>query len=204
MLSWRAVVTSFPPPDESWKTLADELDYFEQVRGDALERNGTPSTGLLWPLHQVHHDQNRAIYLKRFVERKLSRATFAYFVRYRIADGDLIAKWRRRGYRALCSLWAVSRCTAQGGHAVCRVPLRKRRPGPRSELNTRAFLMPSRATGCVTCADDDCVEPRTNRVLEPIWFDTEQPDWEQIPPAQRSAVARKLPRRRRYSGTKPA
>jgi bud site selection protein 31 len=188
-------VTSFPPPDDTWTTLTNELDYFEEARRDAIEHDhGTTS---LWPLHQVHYDQNRAIYRKRFIEHKLSRATYSYFVRYRIADGDLIAKWRRRGYRALCSLWAISRCTAARGHAICRVPLRKRRSIGDVEAGKSAFLQPSRVTGCVTCTDDDCVEPRTQKVLDPIWFNTEQPDWAEIPPVQRSAVARRLPRRRR-------
>jgi len=198
MLSWRAIIASFPPPDDSWSGLAMHLDRCEQVRHQFLEQRTTSSERLLWPLHRVHYEQNRLIYEKRFRERTLSRATYAYLVRYRIADGDLIAKWRRRGYRALCSLWAISRCTAARSHTICRVPLRKRRLSEGARAATpalRRLFHPSSVTGCVTCTDDDCVDPRSKQVLGPIWFDDVQPDWEAMTPAQRTATARKLARK---------
>lgn len=63
----------------------------------------------------------------------------------KIADGALIAKWRKPGYEFLCSMLAIQK----NGHnfgttSHCRVPLKNRASAQR--------VTPDVNTGCVSCA----------------------------------------------------
>ena len=188
MTSWRNVLALYPPPNANWKLVAEALDAYERdmialVTADGSASASPKRAAWLWPLHRLHFRRNRLVYRKRFVERVLDRHTYQYLVRHRIADGELMAKWRRPGYRSLCSLMAVSRMTQRRTHSLCRVPLRKRQGA--------ASLVPSAATGCLSCADEDCRDARTGEYLEPLWYDTPLPaDWTSCAPSQRAALAR--------------
>ena len=84
---------------------------------------------------------------------------YDWLVREKVADGALIAKWRKPGYEFLCSLLAIQRSgTNFGTTALCRVPLRQRTEQQR--------VNPSAQTGCVSCASCDA-----GRHDGPIWWD---------------------------------
>lgn len=114
-------------------------------------------------------------------------------MREKIADGALIAKWRKPGYELLCSMLAIQK----GGHnfkttSLCRVPLRQRPPQQRAT--------PSVETGCISCASGD------GRFGGPIWWNTPleddeaaaeehrakwaQPGVEEPPPPKRKRMTR--------------
>lgn len=56
-----------------------------------------------------------------------SRPQFDWLCREKIADGPLIAKWRKPGYEILCSMLAIQKGNHNfGTTSHCRVPLRLR------------------------------------------------------------------------------
>lgn len=53
----------------------------------------------------------------------ISRELYDYCLKERIADQNLIAKWRKQGYENLCCLRCIqARDTNFGTNCVCRVP----------------------------------------------------------------------------------
>jgi bud site selection protein 31 len=84
---------------------------------------------------------------------------YDFLVREKIADGALIAKWRKPGYELLCSLLAVQANNHNfGTTSHCRVPLRQRAPAQRAT--------PDPQTGCLSCASCD------GRFGGPVWWNT--------------------------------
>jgi hypothetical protein len=56
-----------------------------------------------------------------------TRVQFDWLCREKIADGPLIAKWRKPGYEILCSMLAIQKGNHNfGTTSHCRVPLRLR------------------------------------------------------------------------------
>ena len=86
----------------------------------------------------------------------MSRELFDYLTREKIADGPLIAKWRKPGYEILCSMLAVQKGNHNfGTTSHCRVPLSKRAGQQR--------ITPDVQIGCISCASGD------GRFGGPVW-----------------------------------
>ncbi len=86
-------------------------------------------------------------------------AQYDYLVREKIADGALIAKWRKPGYENLCSMLAIQKGgTNFGTTSLCRVPIASR-------AGNQA-MMPDVKIGCVSCASGD------GQHGGPIWWNT--------------------------------
>ena len=86
----------------------------------------------------------------------MARDLFDYLVREKIADGPLIAKWRKPGYEILCSMLAVQKGNHNfGTTSHCRVPLTKRAGQQR--------ITPDVQIGCISCASGD------GRFGGPVW-----------------------------------
>jgi bud site selection protein 31 len=84
---------------------------------------------------------------------------FDWLVREKIADGPLIAKWRKPGYEILCSMLAIQRGNHNfGTTSHCRVPMRLRASQQR--------VTPDVQTGCISCASGD------GKFGGPIWWNT--------------------------------
>ncbi len=82
---------------------------------------------------------------------------YDYLVREKVADGALIAKWRKPGYEILCSMLAIQRGNHNfGTTSHCRVPLKVRGDQQR--------ITPDVQTGCISCASGD------GRFGGPIWW----------------------------------
>jgi bud site selection protein 31 len=80
-------------------------------------------------------------------------------VREKVADGALIAKWRKPGYELLCSMLAIQRNNHNfGTTSHCRVPLHLR--------GAQQRITPDVQTGCISCASGD------GRFGGPIWWNT--------------------------------
>lgn len=70
---------------------------------------------------------------------------FEYLTRKKIADGPLIAKWRKPGYEILCSMLAIQKGNHNfGTTSHCRVPLKQRAAQQR--------ITPDVQIGCISCA----------------------------------------------------
>ena len=88
-----------------------------------------------------------------------SLVQYDYLVREKVADGALIAKWRKPGYENLCSMLAIQKGGTNFGTAsICRVPI-----GSRAG---HQVMTPDVKIGCISCASGDGVNGG------PIWWNT--------------------------------
>merc|ERR1712194_385257 len=146
-MSYRLKVLQKKPPP-GWDLVEPGIEQFERQMKEAVEEphEGKRKAECTWKIHKIHWERNRFIYNLHFVDKKISKALYDYLCRTKIADGPLIAKWRKPGYEYLCSLSAIdTRNTNYGTSSICRVPLHLRGDRP----------TPSITTGCITCASTD-------------------------------------------------
>jgi bud site selection protein 31 len=146
---------------DGFDRIEDVLNDFEHQLRDAVneEHEGKRRAELTWKVHRLHWEKNRFIHDLMYVKNGMSRELFDFLVSNKVADGALIAKWRKPGYELLCSTLAIQKSgTAFGTTALCRVPLKSRAPQQREQ--------PSVLTGCISCASGD------GRFGGPIWWNT--------------------------------
>lgn len=97
----------------------------------------------LWPIFKIHHQKTRYIYDLFYRRKAISRELYDYCVREKIADANLIAKWKKSGYENLCCLRCIqTRDTNFGTNCICRVP--------------KAKLEEGRVVECVHCGCRGC------------------------------------------------
>jgi bud site selection protein 31 len=140
--------------------VADALDEFEarMREATAAPRGDATNTALTWPVHKLHYQKNRYLHDARYVHGTISDALLRHLVREKIADGPLLAKWRKPGYDTVCSLAVLTRSNTNFGTVgICRTPLRDR----------VGQIMPNVQTGCVCCVSGSG---------GPIWWDDPVPD----------------------------
>lgn len=158
-MSWRLKMKARKAPPGMDKVMP-KLEHFEQLFRDAL--NEPPDekrrNEITWPMHKLHYQKNRYLYDMHHKYRQISKMLLNYLIEQKIADGKLMAKWRRSGYETVCSLAVITKSNTNFGNvAVCRVRLKDR----------TAQIMPNALTGCVSCASGDA---------GPIWWDDPVPD----------------------------
>lgn len=148
-------------PPEGWELIEEVINDFEEQMKEAVneDHEGKRKAELNWKVHRIHWERNRFIYDLMYVRKVMSRELYDWLVREKIADGSLIAKWRKPGYELLCSMLAIQR----GGHnfgttSHCRVPFKLRASQQR--------VSPDVQTGCISCASGD------GRFGGPIWWNT--------------------------------
>lgn len=157
-MSWRIKMKARKAP-QGMSVITPKLEEFETRTREAL--NAPPDdkrrNEISWPIHKLHYEKNRYLYEMRR-GHEISKQLLDYLIKEKIADGKLIAKWRRPGYERLCSLSVITKSNMNfGGVGVCRIPLKQR----------RGQIMPNVLTGCVSCASGDG---------GPIWWDDPVPD----------------------------
>eukprot|EP00879_Flechtneria_rotunda_P000979 GHRR01001113.1.p1 GENE.GHRR01001113.1~~GHRR01001113.1.p1 ORF type:complete len:229 (+),score=65.09 GHRR01001113.1:138-824(+) len=152
---------------EGWNMIEEVIEDFEQQLKDAVndEHEGKRKCEGNWKIHRIHWEKNRFIYDLMYVRKVMSRELFEWLCREKIADGPLIAKWRKPGYEILCSMLAIQKGNHNfGTTSHCRVPLRLRAPQQR--------VTPDVQTGCISCASGD------GKFGGPIWWNTPMDDGE--------------------------
>ena len=123
---------------------------------DALARelaevNSRPHGGkqkreALWPVHQINHQRSRYVYSMFYKHRKISKELYDYCLREKLADANLIAKWKKPGYERLCSTIVINpKNFPFGTTSICRVPRNSRVKKNIVEAHT----------GCRGCASGD-------------------------------------------------
>lgn len=141
-----------PPPD-GWELIEPTLEELEQkmregnhnlfVTGLANMRQiiyvllaetepheGKRITESLWPIFRIHHQKSRYIYDLFHRRKAISRDLYEYCLKEKIADANLIAKWKKSGYENLCCLRCIqTRDTNFGTNCICRVPKSKLEEG---------------------------------------------------------------------------
>lgn len=153
-MAWRLKMKARKAPP-GMELLQDELQRFDSLSREALN---TPSDDkrrneITWPMHKLHYQKNRYIYDMYYRERKISKPLLDYLIHEKVADGKLLAKWKRTGYETLCSLAVITKSNTNfQSTGICRVPLHTR----------KGQILPNVLTGCVSCASGD---------KGPIWWD---------------------------------
>jgi bud site selection protein 31 len=158
-MSWRLRQKLRKAP-EGWEQLVGKLDEFEtRMREATAEPRGERlNHELAWPVHKLHFEKNRYLHDLRYIEGSLSEELLRFLVKEKIADGPLIAKWRKPGYETVCSLAVITRSNTNFGTVgICRTTLKDR----------VGQIMPNILTGCVCCASG---------CNGPIWWDDPIPD----------------------------
>eukprot|EP00195_Chlamydomonas_chlamydogama_P006169 CAMPEP_0202890706 /NCGR_PEP_ID=MMETSP1392-20130828/1022_1 /ASSEMBLY_ACC=CAM_ASM_000868 /TAXON_ID=225041 /ORGANISM="Chlamydomonas chlamydogama, Strain SAG 11-48b" /LENGTH=226 /DNA_ID=CAMNT_0049574325 /DNA_START=193 /DNA_END=873 /DNA_ORIENTATION=+ len=148
-------------PPEGWELIEEVIEDFEQQMKEAVneEHDGKRKAETTWKIHRLHWEKNRFIYDLMYQRKVMSRELFDYLAREKIADGALIAKWRKPGYEILCSMLAIQKGNHNfGTTSHCRVPMRLRAAQQR--------ITPDIQTGCISCASGD------GRFGGPIWWNT--------------------------------
>lgn len=148
-------------PPEGWELIEEVIDDFELQMKEAVneEHEGKRKNELTWKINRIHWEKNRFVYDLMYVRKVMARDLFDYLVREKIADGPLIAKWRKPGYEILCSMLAIQKGNHNfGTTSHCRVPLSKRASQQR--------ITPDVQIGCISCASGD------GRFGGPVWWNT--------------------------------
>jgi len=155
-MSYKLKILQKKPP-KGWDLIEPTLDIFEDKMKQPIDdpQEGKRKAEATWMISRLHWEKNRFFYELYYEEKQISRQMFEYLVRNKIADGPLIAKWRKPGYEYLCSLSAIdTRNTNYGTASICRVPIHQRPERP----------TPSQANGCISCASCDKGAP--------LWWNT--------------------------------
>jgi len=149
---------------QGWHLVEPTLFAFEDKLREAVDdpHEGKRKCEGAWPIHRIHYERNRYIYDMYYVQKAISKDLYEFLVREKVADGALIAQWRKPGYEILCSMSAISRKgTNFGTTSICRVPLAQR----------GGQIMPSVATGCVSCVSGDGYNGG------PVWWTDPYTSW---------------------------
>ncbi|KAF0685592.1 Aste57867_22560 [Aphanomyces stellatus] len=133
-----------PPP--GYEYIQPVMDALES---ELREKTTDPHEGLrkcesMWPIHQINWQRSRYVYDMFYKYNKISREVYDYCLRMKLADANLIAKWKKPGYERLCSTFAInSKNYNYGTVSICRVPRQQLADGQ---------LIQERHSGCRGCA----------------------------------------------------
>lgn len=117
---------------EGWELIEPTLEELDQKMKEAERETheGKRKVEALWPIFRIHHQRSRYLYDLFYRRKAISRELYDYCLKERIADQNLIAKWRKQGYENLCCLRCIqARDTNFGTNCVCRVPKGKLEEG---------------------------------------------------------------------------
>ena len=126
-------------------------DYIEPtmtaLANELREANTTGHGGkqrheAMWPIHQINNQRSRYVYDMFYVHRKISRKLYEYCLKNKLADADLIAKWKKPGYEKLCSTFVINaRNFPFGTTAICRVPRKMVTVAQTSQANHKRWAL---------------------------------------------------------------
>lgn len=138
-------------PPEGWDLIEETLESMEQkmregkmckfleefnfnrllkLPAETESHEGKRINESLWPIFKIHHQKSRYIYDMYYRRKIISKELYDYCLKERIADANLIAKWKKSGYENLCCLRCIqTRDTNFGTNCICRVPKAKLEEG---------------------------------------------------------------------------
>ncbi|RHY26768.1 hypothetical protein DYB32_007314 [Aphanomyces invadans] len=121
----------------------------DALESELRERTTDPHEGLrkceaMWPIQQINWQRSRYVYDMYYKYKKISKEVYEYCLRMKLADANLIAKWKKPGYERLCSTFAInSKNYNYGTVSICRVPRQQLADGQQIQ---------ERHSGCRGCA----------------------------------------------------
>lgn len=75
---------------------------------------------------QIHHQRSRYIYDLYYKRQVISKELYDFCLETKLADVNLIAKWKKQGYENLCCLRCIqTKDTNFRTNCICRVPKSK-------------------------------------------------------------------------------
>lgn len=121
-------------------------DFALKMRAaESSSHEGKRRSESLWPILQLNHARSRYLYELFYKRKAITRTLYDWCLENGLADAELIAKWKKRGYERLCCLQCLGsggRGTNFGTGCVCRVP--------------KANLEEGVAVECVNCGCRGC------------------------------------------------
>eukprot|EP00158_Paraphelidium_tribonemae_P010133 Partr_v1_DN34976_c0_g1_i1_m39782 putative BUD31 homolog len=112
-------------PPAGWDLIEPTLNEIDAKLRDAeaAPHEGKRKSEAVWPIFRFHHQRTRYVYEMYHRKKAISKELFDFCVAQGVADGALIARWRKPGYEKLCCLRCVqTKDTAFGTACICRVP----------------------------------------------------------------------------------
>lgn len=146
--------TSKPPPP-GYEVIEPVIEALEnELRDKVKESNlNKRNTESMWPVHQINWQRTRYIYDMYYTYNRISKKVYDYCIKYKIADGLLIAKWKKPGYERLCSTYVINPSNYKfGTTSICRVPIKDRGENAKNAIDP--------TTGCMGCASGKDAGPR--------------------------------------------
>ncbi|KAG5451897.1 hypothetical protein CRM22_005473 [Opisthorchis felineus] len=120
------------PPPEGWELIEPTIEELNRKMREAETdpHEGKRKVEAEWPIFRIHHKRSRFVYDLYYKRKAITKELYDYCIKEKIADGNLIAKWKKQGYENLCCLRCIqSRDTNFGTNCICRVPKAKLEEG---------------------------------------------------------------------------
>jgi len=146
--------TSKPPPP-GYELIEPVIEALENELRDKVKESNVNkrNTESMWPVHQINWQRTRYIYDMYYTHNRISKKVYDYCIKYKIADGLLIAKWKKPGYERLCSTYVINPSNYKfGTTSICRVPIKDRGENAKNAIDP--------TTGCMGCASGKDAGPR--------------------------------------------
>ena len=142
----RKLLNKRKPPKGFDKIEPELIDLNEKLREAENEPSDTKrKTESIWPILRIHHQISRYIY-QAYKDKEISKEVLNYCIEEKIADGQLIAKWKKPGFEKLCCLMCIQNKNHNFGTAcICRVPKDSLEKGKRIEC------VHCGCRGCASC-----------------------------------------------------
>ena len=131
---------------EGYEYVEPTLTSLENELREALNttHQGKRKRESTWPIHQITYQRSRYVYNMYYKYKKISKELYEYLLKQKVADADLIAKWKKPGYEKLCITFVIDqRNFPFGSTSICRVPRQNLDPGTTFQ---------EAHTGCRGCA----------------------------------------------------
>ncbi|KAK6025377.1 G10 protein [Ostertagia ostertagi] len=152
------------PPPEGWDLIEPTLEEFEAKMREAETdpHEGKRRTETLWPIFRIHHQRTRYIYDLFYKREAISRELYEFCLAAKIADAQLIAKWKKQGYENLCCLSVKRRDCIHGSDIYLSYVIIEKTSGaskretPTSEQT--AYVAYLRATRDIPCGEVVCLD----------------------------------------------
>ena len=142
-------------PPVGYEIIAPVMEALENELRDKVKESNAQKrkTESVWPVFQINHQRTRYIYDMFHTYNRISRKVYDYCIKNKLADGALIAKWKKPGYERLCSTYVINPQNYKFGTvSICRVPLKDR--------SEEQMIAQDPTTGCRGCASGKGASPK--------------------------------------------
>lgn len=159
-MSGRATHRNKKKAPNDYDVIAPIIEALENELQDRVKESnaGKRKTESMWPVLQIHNQRTRYIYDMFHTHHRISRQLYDYCIKHKMADAALIAKWKKPGYKRLCSTYVINPTNYKfNTTSICRVPLKDRA----KDDNAAQLTAQDPTTGCMGCASGNGIKNST-------------------------------------------